>query len=200
MERRTCTELKLVGIDEPERSGDSQPQGERSEAKELPQRAELHRTMSDRVGARVIKVVEGAGQKEVETLWQTLPEEQREQVRAAAMDRGRSMIADTRASAPEADIVHDRYQISAEQNKAVDQVRRAGVLHQVEEAQGALADTDLREALHESGSESARAAQRLHAPHQQRDERGVQQRDPAAQSSGRAASAASTLTAAESFF
>jgi transposase len=109
MERRTIAELQLVGIDE----------------KSFRKGQDYIALMTDLVGARVLEVVEGAGQKEVEALWQTLPEEQREQVRAAAMDRGRSMIAGTRAAAPEVDIVHDRYHISAEQNKAVDQVRRA---------------------------------------------------------------------------
>lgn len=109
MERRTIAELQLVGIDE----------------KSFRKGQDYIALMTDLVGARVLDVVEGAGQKEVEALWQTLPEEQRQQVRAAAMDRGRAMIAGTRAAAPEADIVHDRYHISAEQNKAVDQVRRA---------------------------------------------------------------------------
>jgi len=109
MERRTIAELELVGIDE----------------KSFRKGQDYIALMSDLVGARVLEVVEGAGQREVEALWQTLPAGQREQVRAAAMDRGRSMIAGTRAAAPQADIVHDRYHISAEQNKAVDQVRRA---------------------------------------------------------------------------
>ncbi|MFZ4647370.1 MAG: transposase [Gemmataceae bacterium] len=66
----------------------------------------------------MLEMVQGAGKKEVEALWQTLPEEHREQ--AAAMDRGKSMIAGALA-----DIMHDRYHISDEQNKAVDLVRRA---------------------------------------------------------------------------
>ena len=107
--RRTIAELKLVGIDE----------------KSFRKGQDYIAVMTDLRGARVLEVVQGAGQKEVEALWQTLPEEQREQVQAAAMDRGKSMIAGTRAAAPQADIVHDRYHISAEQNKAVDLVRRA---------------------------------------------------------------------------
>jgi transposase len=109
MRRRTIAELKLVGIDE----------------KSFRKGQDYIALMTDLLGSRVLEVVEGAGQKEVEALWQTLPEEQRQQVRAAAMDRGKSMIAGTRAAAPQADIVHDRYHISAEQNKAVDMVRRA---------------------------------------------------------------------------
>ena len=107
--RRTIAELEFVGIDE----------------KSFRKGQDYIALMTDLLGSRVLEVVEGAGQKEVEALWHTLPHEQRQQVRAVAMDRGKSMIAGTRVAAPQADIVHDRYHISAEQNKAVDTVRRA---------------------------------------------------------------------------
>jgi transposase len=109
MQRRTIEEVRLVGIDE----------------KSFHKGQSYIALMTDLVGARVLEVVQGAGQKEVVELWEALPEEQRKKVRAAAMDRGRSMIAGTRAAAPQAAIVHDRYHISAEANKAVDIVRRA---------------------------------------------------------------------------
>lgn len=109
MGRRVLEEVKLVGIDEKSfRRGQS-----------------YIALMTDLEAARVLEVVQGAGQQEVEALWQTLPQPQREGVEAAAMDRGKSMIAGTRAAAPQAAIVHDRYHISAEQNRAVDTVRRA---------------------------------------------------------------------------
>ena len=109
LQRRQLGEMKLVGIDE----------------KSFRRGQDYIALMTDLVGSRVLEVVEGAGQKEVEALWKTLPEAQRQQVEAVAMDRGKSMIAGTRAAAPQAAIVHDRYHISAEQNKAVDSVRRA---------------------------------------------------------------------------
>jgi len=109
LQRRTLEDVKLVGLDE----------------KSFRQGQDDIALMTDLVGARVLEVVEGAGQKEVEALWQTLPQAQRQAVEAAAMDRGQSMIAGTRAAAPQAAIVHDRYHISAEQNQAVDRVRRA---------------------------------------------------------------------------
>jgi len=44
LQRREASEIEYLGIDEPERSGDSQPQGERSEAKEhRPQTQVCHR-------------------------------------------------------------------------------------------------------------------------------------------------------------
>jgi transposase len=109
LQRRTIAEVRLVGIDE----------------KSFRKGQDYIALMTDLLGSRVLEVVQGAGQKEVQALWQTLPEGQRGQVQAAAMDRGKSMIAGTRAAAPQAAIVHDRYHISAEQNRAVDTVRRA---------------------------------------------------------------------------
>ena len=109
IQRRPVEPVKKVGIDE----------------KSFHKGQSYISVMTDLLGARVLEVVQGAGQKEVEQLWQTLPEEQRKEVQAAAMDRGKSMIAGTRAAAPQAAIVHDHYHISAEQNKAVDIVRRA---------------------------------------------------------------------------
>jgi transposase len=109
LQRRTIEQLRLVGIDE----------------KSFRKGQDYIALMTDLLGARVLEVVQGAGQKEVSSLWQALPEEQRAQVQAAAMDRGKSMIAGTRAAVPQAAIVHDRYHISAEQNRAVDTVRRA---------------------------------------------------------------------------
>ena len=55
--RRTIAELKLVGIDE----------------KSFRKGQDYIAVMTDLRGARVLEVVQGAGQKEVEALWQTLP-------------------------------------------------------------------------------------------------------------------------------
>ncbi len=109
LQRRQLGEVKRVGIDE----------------KSFRRGQDYIALMTDLVGAHVLEVVAGAGQKEVEARWQTLPEAQRQQVAAVAMDRGKSMIAGTRAAAPQAAIVQDRYPISAEPNQAVDRVRRA---------------------------------------------------------------------------
>ena len=81
--------------------------------------------MTDLAGARILEVVEGADKDAVIKLWETLPQQQRRKVEAAAMDRGAAMIAGTQAAVPEAVIVHDRFHISQDQNKALDEVRRA---------------------------------------------------------------------------
>ncbi len=52
--RRTIAELKLVGIDE----------------KSFRKGQDFIAVMTDLRGARVLEVVQGAGQKEVEELWQ----------------------------------------------------------------------------------------------------------------------------------
>ncbi len=61
----------------------------------------------------------------MEALWETLPEEQRTKVEAVTMDRDKAIISGTSRSIPQAAIVHGRFHISAEQDKAVDEVRRA---------------------------------------------------------------------------
>lgn len=110
--RREVEGVRLVGIDE----------------KSFGKGQDYVSLMVDLTGKRVLEVVEGAGQKEVEELWGKLLGEGREghsKVEAAAMDRGAAMVAGTRKAAPEVVIVHDRYHVSAELNKMVDKVRRA---------------------------------------------------------------------------
>ena len=80
--------------------------------------------MTDLAGARILEVVEGADKEAVIKLWEQLPEEQRGKVEAVAMDRGAAMVSGTQAAAPKAVIVHDKFHISQDQNKAVDDVRR----------------------------------------------------------------------------
>jgi transposase len=109
LQRRETVNVSLVGIDE----------------KSFGKGHDYIAVMNDLQESRVLEVVEGAGAKEVEALWETLPAEQRAKVEAVAMDRGKAMISGTRKAVPQAAIVHDRFHISAEQNKAVDEVRRA---------------------------------------------------------------------------
>lgn len=109
LERRSLEGLEAVGVDEKSfRSGQ-----------------DYVALMSDLKAGRVLEVVEGAGEPRVVALWEALPQQQRQEVKAAAMDRGAAMISGTRAAAPQALIVHDRYHISAELGRMVDQTRRA---------------------------------------------------------------------------
>ena len=58
-------------------------------------------------------------------LWRSLPEAQRCQVEAAAMDMSASFVAATVAEAPCCAIVHDKFHVSKILNEAVDQTRQA---------------------------------------------------------------------------
>ena len=109
VQRRGALEVKTAGIDE----------------KSFGSGQSYVSIMTDLAGARILEVVEGADKDAVIKLWETLPQQQRRKVEAAAMDRGAAMIAGTQAAVPEAVIVHDRFHISQDQNKALDEVRRA---------------------------------------------------------------------------
>jgi hypothetical protein len=80
--------------------------------------------MTDLDGARVLDVVEDRTREAADSLWNTLPTAQREQVRGVAMDMWDPYIASTREHAPGAEIVHDKFHVSKHLNEAVDQVRR----------------------------------------------------------------------------
>jgi transposase len=109
LERRGPLEVKLAGIDE----------------KSFGRGQSYLSNMTDLAGRRILDVVEGADKEAVIALWKCLPEEQRAKVEAAAMDRGAAMIAGTEEVVPHVVIVHDKFHISQDQNKAVDEVRRA---------------------------------------------------------------------------
>ena len=64
----------------------------------------------------------------------TLPEDQREQVVAAAIDMSAAYANSIQVQLPQAEIVHDRFHITKHLNEAVDQVRRSE--HQELRAEG----------------------------------------------------------------
>lgn len=80
--------------------------------------------LSDLDRSRVLEVVEGCDQAAAETLWASLPPEQRAQVEAVALDMAPAFIAATQASVPQAELVHDKFHIAKHLNEAVDKVRR----------------------------------------------------------------------------
>ena len=80
--------------------------------------------LNDLERGRVLEVVEGRKEENADALWDSLSEEARGKVEAVALDMWPAFINSTAKKVPEADIVHDRYHISAHLNKAVDQVRR----------------------------------------------------------------------------
>jgi transposase len=80
--------------------------------------------MTDLDDPRVLEVVAGRDTASAVALLETLPENQRAAVVAAAMDMGANFAAATRQVCPKAAIVHDRFHVSQHLNVAVDKVRR----------------------------------------------------------------------------
>jgi transposase len=80
--------------------------------------------MTDLKQRHVLEVVPGRSTADAVVLLETLPEDQRKAVVAAAMDMGANFAAATRKACPQAAIVHDRFHISMYLNEAVDKVRR----------------------------------------------------------------------------
>lgn len=80
--------------------------------------------MTDLKGQRVLEVVAGRDTEQAVALWESLPEQQRQRVEAAAMDMGADFAAATRKAAPKVQIVHDKFHVSKLLNEAVDTVRK----------------------------------------------------------------------------
>jgi transposase len=109
LSRRELEALRHVGIDEKSfRSGQS-----------------YISLLTDLKGRRVLDVVEGRTQEAAEALWETLAAAQRRQIEAVAVDMWEPFMNASRAKAPQAELVHDKFHVSAHLNEAVDQVRRA---------------------------------------------------------------------------
>jgi transposase len=106
--RRKIDQLKTVGLDE----------------KSFGAGQDYVSVLTDLQEPRVLEVVPGNDTQSGRQLWQSLPPEQRAQVEAVAMDMSAGFAAATRAEAPQAAIVHDKFHVSSLLNKAVDQVRR----------------------------------------------------------------------------
>ncbi len=108
MKRRSVEEVRHVGLDE----------------KSFGRGQSYVSAMTDLDGSRVLEVTEDRTQEAADQLWNSLPEAQRGQVRAASMDMWQPYLASTRSNAPQAEIVHDKSHVSKQLNEAVDRVRR----------------------------------------------------------------------------
>ena len=109
LSRRERESLSHVGIDEKSfRSGQS-----------------YISLLTDLKESRVLDVVEGRTQEAAEALWDTLSAKQRAQIEAVAVDMWEPFLNASRLKAPRAELVHDKFHVSAHLNEAVDQVRRA---------------------------------------------------------------------------
>ena len=128
LKRRELEGLNAVGFDEPERSGDSQPQAARrasaARQKSFKRGQSFISHMCDLRQPRVIEVVEGRDQDCARQLWQSLPEAISSRVLDATMDMSAGFAAAARIEAPQARITFDKYHVASHMNKAVDQTRR----------------------------------------------------------------------------
>jgi transposase len=81
--------------------------------------------LTDIDGRRVLDVVPNRDSAAADQLLATLPEDQREQVVAAAIDMSAAYAKSIESWLPQAEIVHDRFHIVKHLNEAVDRVRRS---------------------------------------------------------------------------
>lgn len=80
--------------------------------------------MTDIDGHRVLEVVEDRTIEACNKLWESMPEEQRNEVKSVSLDMWSAFMTSSQQSAPQADLVHDRFHVSKHLNEAVDKVRR----------------------------------------------------------------------------
>lgn len=108
LSRRKLNDLTYVGLDE----------------KSFGKGHDYISVLTDLEKARVLDVVQGRAQEEVDPIWQTIPEYQRVQIRAVAMDMWEAFMNSARDNVPQAKIVHDKFHVVKYLGKAVDDVRK----------------------------------------------------------------------------
>ena len=108
LKRRSVEEVEHVGMDE----------------KSFRRRHHYVTVLTDLDGSRVLEVSEGRDEKAANEAWRSMPEKQRKQVKAAAIDMWAAFEKAAGTHAPQADIVHDKFHISKYLNDAVDKIRR----------------------------------------------------------------------------
>jgi transposase len=106
--RRKLDNLEYVGIDE----------------KNFRRGHDYVSVLSDINEGRVLDVVEGRTTEAADELWQAIPEEQRNGIKAVAMDMWDAFMTSTKENVPGADIVHDKFHVAKYLGKAVDDVRK----------------------------------------------------------------------------
>ena len=80
--------------------------------------------LTDLDKGRVLDVVPDRSLESAKTLWDKLPEVQRNSIKAVAMDMWDAFMTASKEAAPQADIVHDKYHTVSYLTEAVDRVRR----------------------------------------------------------------------------
>jgi transposase len=106
--RRGAEPIKLLGIDE----------------KSFLRGHDYASIIADLDQARVLDLVRGRKLADAEKLLNKIPGKQRETIEAVAMDMLPAFMTAVKNKLPKADIVHDKFHMTAYLTKAVDQVRR----------------------------------------------------------------------------
>jgi transposase len=126
--RRATPAPTLMGIDEPERSGDRLPQAARrvsaANHKAVRKGHCYASLLIDLNGGGVIDMVEGRTTEAATALLEVLPPSSRTGVKAVAMDMSSAYVSAAQAVLPGAVIVFDAFHVASHLNKAVDTVRR----------------------------------------------------------------------------
>ena len=108
LERRSLEGIERIGMDE----------------KSFGRGQDYISVMNDLDKGRVLEVTPGRDVQSGCELWRTLPEEQRSQVKAVAIDMSAGFEAAARQEAAQAQIVYDKFHVSKSLNEAVDKVRK----------------------------------------------------------------------------
>lgn len=107
--RRSLDDVQHVGIDE----------------KNFGKGHDYVSVMTDIDGSRVLEVAPERTIEACDSLWNTFSDEQKDNIKAVAMDMWQAFETSTSGNVPNADIVHDRFHIAKYLGEAVDKVRRA---------------------------------------------------------------------------
>lgn len=81
--------------------------------------------MTDIDNRRVLEVAPPRTLESAASLWKTLSEEQRKQIKSVSMDMWQAFMNSVAEHAPKAEVVHDKFHVSKYLGEAVDKVRRA---------------------------------------------------------------------------
>ena len=108
LERRKIETVRHVGMDE----------------KSFRRGQDYISVLNDLDKGRVLEVVEKRTEEAADALWSVLAPEQLKGVEGVAIDMWEAYVKSAENNVPDADIVHDRYHISAHLNEGVNKVRR----------------------------------------------------------------------------
>ncbi|WP_430450685.1 ISL3 family transposase [Rhodopirellula europaea] len=129
LDRRSLDSVNHVGMDE----------------KSLGKGHDYVSVMTDLDHRRVLDVSKDRTIAAADELWQTLNENQREEVESVSMDMWQAFMTSAEKNAPNAEIVHDKFHVSKYLGDAVDKVRRQE--HRELKAEGDERLTGLRQML-----------------------------------------------------